>query len=155
MDTIEKMQLKERTSGTLLRLGWLMGIAAFVPMLLYIAYGAMAVAKLLYVLILIIVAMATAFLILLNEGFRNAFNAQSADFMPMVQKVYQGYSVLIYVFLILGIAFGILTVLLAVKEGNGKSSRKKIISSGCMMAFLVIAVIVYTATKSKVVGASV
>ena len=64
METIQKMQLKERVSGTLLRLGWLACIALFVPMLSYVMYAAMGVAKILYLVVLVIIILATAFLIL-------------------------------------------------------------------------------------------
>ena len=153
METIQSMQLKERICGTLLRLGWLVFIATIVPMLSYVMYAAMAIAKLLYFIVLVVIIMATAFLILLDEGFRNSLNAESADVLPLVQKVYQGYSSIIFIFVAIGIVLGVLTILLALKENNGKSSRKRIISSGVMMVLTVIGCIVYTATKSKVLGA--
>ena len=153
MDTLDKIQLKERICGTLLRLGWLAAIATLVPMLSYVAGATIVVFKALYMIILILIVLATAFLILLDEGFRNSFNSDSVDFMPMVQKVYQSYKAVIFVLLAIGIVLGVLTILLAVKENNGKSSKKRIISSSFMMAFTVLATIVYMATKSKVMGA--
>ncbi|MDE5755757.1 MAG: hypothetical protein K2I23_01555 [Clostridia bacterium] len=152
METIQNMQLKERISGTLLRLGWLVCIATFVPMLSYLMYAAFAVARILYLFVLVILILATAFLILLSEGFRNAFDSESVDVLPMIQSVYQNYSAIIYIFLVVGIALGVLTILLAIKENNGKSSRKKVILSGVMIALTVIGAIVYLATKSKVLG---
>ena len=153
METIQNIQLKERICGTLLRLGWLASIVLFVPMLSYVMYTAMGIAKILYLVVLVFIIVATAFLILLNEGFRNAFSAEATDVMPLVQKVYQSYSALIYILLAVVIVLGVLTLIFAIKEGNGKSSRKRIISSSLMMALAVIGVIVYTATKSKVLGA--
>lgn len=153
MDTLQKMQLKERTCGTLLRLGWLVSVVAFVPTLANIAYYTMSVARFLYLLILILVVLATFFLILLNEGFRNAFSAESVNIMPTVQKIYAGYSVLIYVLLAVGIVLGVLTLILAIKENNGKSSRKRIISGSVMTALVIVWTIVYAATKSNVMGA--
>ena len=153
METIQNMQLKERIGGTLLRLGWLAAIAVFVPMLSYVMYAAMAIAKVLYFIVMVVIIMATAFLILLDEGFRNSLNAESADMKPIVQQVYQSYSTVIYLLLAVAIVLGVLSILFAIKENNGKSSRRRTVSSGVMMVFAIIGCIVYTATKSKVLGA--
>ncbi|MDE6605343.1 MAG: hypothetical protein K2K85_04885 [Clostridia bacterium] len=152
METIQKMQIRERASGTLLRLGWLASIATFVPTLMYLMYGAIEIGRVLYLAMLALVALLTLFLILASEDFRNAFNAEGADVLPMVQKVYQSYSTLIYILLALGIVLAVLTILFAIKENNGKSSRRKIISSGCMTCVLILGSIVYFVTKSKVMG---
>lgn len=155
MENIQKMQIKERTSGTLLRLGWLASIATFVPILLYLMYGAIEVGKVLYLMILALVALLTLFVILASEDFRNAFNAEGADVLPMVQKVYQSYSALIYALMAAGLVLGILTIVLAVKENNGKSSRNKIISASFMMAMTLIGMILYVVTKSKIMEVAI
>ncbi|MDE6275882.1 MAG: hypothetical protein K2M75_05015 [Clostridia bacterium] len=153
METIQNMQLKERITGTLLRLSWLAAIVLFVPMLSYVMFAAMGIAKILYMVVLVIIIMATAFLILLDEGFRNALNAESADVMPIVRNVYQSYTTIIYILLAVCVVLGVLTIILAMKEHNGKSSRKRIISSSVMIVLALIGCIVYATTRSKVLGA--
>lgn len=155
MNVIEKLQFKERISGTLLRLSRLVALAVFTPALSYVTYGAIEIGRFLYLAALILIVLATMFLILLSEGFRETFNAEAADVLPLVQKVYASFEVLIFILFAVGLVLAALTILLALKENNGRASRNKIVSSCVVSVMLLIGVIIYAATKSKIMGEAV
>ncbi|MBD5085817.1 MAG: hypothetical protein HDT32_00315 [Clostridiales bacterium] len=152
---MNKIQLRERIGGTVLRLGWLLGIATFIPTLFYLLYYAFAVAQILYFAVLAILILATFFLILFNEGFRKAFDSQNVDVLPLVQKVYSAFSTVLPILFVAGLCFALASLVLSLKAKNGKVSFKRLLSSILLIVFLCIGLITYYATKSKIMGVSV
>lgn len=139
-----------------MRLGWLLGIATFIPTLFFFLYLTIAVAKLIFLFILILIAMVTLFLIFLNEGFRNAFNNMDiGDLIPLVQKVYTAFNALIPIFFFAGIALAVLSIFLSIKAKNGNNSFKRLLSSIGLIVFLVAGIISYYATNYTIMGIGV
>lgn len=155
MEKLQNMQVAKRLSGTLLRLGWLVSVAAFIPFLFFALNGAITVGRAFFVVILIVIAMVTLFLLLLNDEFRGLLtNSESVDLMPMVSRVYDFFSVLIYILLAAGVALGVSVILLSLKEKDGKASKNSIISAICMLVVLAIGFVSFLATKSQFSGVS-
>ncbi len=153
MKGLESLQLKDRVGGTALRIGWLIGIAAFVPTLFYILYSAMGYAKLIYFSALMLIVLATFFLILLNENFRKAFEAEVSDILPMAQKVFAAYNAIMPILLILGLTCAVVSIVFS--AGNGKQTRRRRVSAAMLIIFLVISAVTYYVAKPKLIGVSV
>ena len=152
---MDNIQLRERIGGTVLRLGWLLGIATFIPTLFYLLYYTFAIAQILYFAVLVLVILATFFLKLLNDGFRKMFDTQTVDLIPIIQKVYSAFNAVLPILFVAGIGFAIVSIILSLKAKNGKVSFKRLVSSIALIVFLCIGFITYYATKSKIMGASV
>jgi len=117
--TLFCLQAKNRLGGTMLRLGWLIAVCAFVPVLLYGMMFAMAFGAVLRIVILTMFVIITLGAILLNEKFLSLFHMENMEQAEViVQTTSAAYQTIMPIFLVLSVIFLI---------GNLLTERKKIV----------------------------
>ncbi|MDE6613964.1 MAG: hypothetical protein K2K24_00485, partial [Clostridia bacterium] len=105
--------------------------------------------------VLIIIAMLTLFLIFLNEGFRNAFNMDIGDLIPIVQKVYTAFNTVLPILFVAGIVLAVVSIVFSLKAKNGNVSFKRLLSSFGLIVFLCVGIISYYSSKYVIMGLGV
>ena len=137
-------QLQDRLCGTILRLNWIVALLTLVPFLFAILLVGAASMVVVYILIMICLVILSFGLLLLDEGFRNMFNADGLEQIePMVRSVVEAYRTFMPTLIVLCAIFSIGAILLLILK---KQSRKKVggIVSAVLCAIVVtIAACVY------------
>lgn len=139
--TFFRQQAKNRLSGTMLRLGWLIAVCAFVPVLLYGMMFAMAFGAVLRIVILTMFVIITLGAILLNEKFLSLFHMESMEQAEViVQTTSAAYQTIMPIFLVLSAIFLIGNLLIVCKSGTPQTGRlvSAILSTICTVVAAVI-----------------
>lgn len=142
-----RMQAENRLCGTLLRLGWLVALGAFVPVLLHGLFFGAALGYAMRALILVLFVLITFGAILLYESFRDLFRADGLEqLQALADKVTAAYQALMPVFLVLSVCFLALNIFFVHKNGAPKTGRlvSAVLSALCTA---IAALLYYTAVQ--------
>ena len=90
---LQQMQFKDRLCRTLLRINWLIAIAAMLPVLSKIFLGVATIGMAFYYLILIAVTIITLGLFLLNDSFRALYDVDLSGLQQLSDQIVQAYRI--------------------------------------------------------------
>lgn len=137
-----RLQTENRLGGTMLRLGWLIAVSAFVPALLYGVMFAMALGTVLRALILIMFVIITLGALLLNDKFLSLFRMESMEQAEaIVQTTAHAYQTIMPVFLVLSAVFLIGNLLIIRRSGTPQTGR--LVSAILSTAFTAVAAVIF------------
>ena len=137
-----RLQAKNRLCGTLLRLGWLIALGAFVPVLLHGLLFGVLYGYGLRALILVLFVLITFGAILAYDSFRDLFRADEVEQIgALTEQVVQAYRALMPLFLALSALFLVLNILFLHKNGAPKAAR--LVSAILSAAFTALAALLY------------
>lgn len=142
-NTLQQMQFKDRLCRTLLRVNWVIAIAAMLPVLSRIFVGVAFIGTALYLLVLIAITIMSFFLLLLNESFRALYNVDLNGLQELSDQLITVYQTAMPV--LIGACTIISAVLLFLILRNRDKAHKagRIVSVSLAVLLLLIAALLY------------
>lgn len=139
-----QMQFKERLSRTLLRLNWVVAVAAMLPVLSKIIVGVAVIGTGLYFLVLITITIMTLCVLLLNDKFRALYNTDKLDDLQhLSEKIIEAYKVAMPVLVSISLIMSAIILVLMLKKGEGEHKTGRIVSVATCVLFVLIATLIY------------
>lgn len=139
-----QMQFKERLSRTLLRLNWVVAVAAMLPVLSKIIVGVAVIGTGLYFLVLITITIMTLCVLLLNDKFRALYNTDKLDDLQYLsEKIIEAYKVAMPVLVSISLIMSAIILVLMLKKGEGEHKTGRIVSVAMCVLFVLIMTLIY------------
>ena len=140
---LQVTQFKDRLCRTLLRVNWMIAVAAMLPVLFKIFIGVVFIGTALYLLILIAVTMITLGLLLLNDSFRALYRVDLNGLQEVSDQIVEAYRILLPT--LAGICVVLSAIVLFVVFRNQDEARKtgKIVSVSLSVLVLLTALLLY------------
>lgn len=140
---MQQMQFKDRLCRTLLRINWLIAIAAILPVLLKIFIGVAAIGMAFYYLILIAVTIITLGLFLLNDSFRALYKINLDGLQELSNQVIQVYRIAQPVLAGICAFLSAIVLIVIVRNQDETHKTRKIVSVSLVVLIVLIATLVY------------
>ena len=141
--TLLQMQFKDRLCRTLLRINWLIAIAAILPVLLKIFIGVAAIGMAFYYLILIAVTIITLGLFLLNDSFRALYKINLDGLQELSNQVIQVYRIAQPVLAGICAFLSAIVLIVIIRNQDEAHKTRKIVSVSLSVLIVLIATLVY------------
>ena len=141
--TLQQMQFKDRLCRTLLRINWLIAIAAILPVLSKIFIGAAAIGMAFYYLILIAVTIITLGLFLLNDSFRALYKINLDGLQELSNQVIQVYRIAQPVLAGICAFLSAIVLIVIIRNQDEAHKTRKIVSVSLSVLIVLIATLVY------------
>ena len=141
--TLQQMQFKDRLCRTLLRINWLIAIAAILPVLLKIFIGVAAIGMAFYYLILIAVTIITLGLFLLNDSFRALYKINLDGLQELSNQVIQVYRIAQPVLAGICAFLSAIVLIVIIRNQDETHKTRKIVSVSLVVLIVLIATLVY------------
>lgn len=140
---MQQMQFKDRLCRTLLRINWLIAIAAILPVLLKIFIGVAAIGMAFYYLILIAVTIITLGLFLLNDSFRALYKINLDGLQELSNQVIQVYRIAQPVLAGICAFLSAIVLIVIIRNQDETHKTRKIVSVSLVVLIVLIATLVY------------
>lgn len=138
------LYFRNRFCGTLLRLGWLIAVAAALPFLLKLITGVAFIGMLLLWLLLIAITLVTFFVFLLSEQFRSLFGIDKFNQLAAASNnVTDAYSTLMPIILAAEFAVFAVLIVMLVKRPDALNRKGRIVSASLALAFTLISSVIF------------
>lgn len=141
--TLQQMQFKDRLCRTLLRINWLIAIAAILPVLLKIFIGVAAIGMAFYYLILIAVTIITLGLFLLNDSFRALYKINLDGLQELSNQVIQVYRIAQPVLAGICAFLSAIVLIVIIRNQDETHKTRKIVSVSLVVLIVLITTLVY------------
>ena len=141
--TLLQMQFKDRLCRTLLRINWLIAIAAILPVLSKIFIGVTAIGMAFYYLILIAVTIITLGLFLLNDSFRALYKINLDGLQELSNQVIQVYRIAQPVLAGICAFLSAIVLIVIIRNQDETHKTRKIVSVSLVVLIVLIATLVY------------
>lgn len=141
--TLQQMQFKDRLCRTLLRINWLIAIAAILPVLSKIFIDVAAIGMAFYYLILIAVTIITLGLFLLNDSFRALYKINLDGLQELSNQVIQVYRIAQPVLAGICAFLSAIVLIVIVRNQDETHKTRKIVSVSLVVLIVLIANLVY------------
>ena len=138
-----QMQFKDRLCRTLLRINWLIAIAAILPVLSKISIGVAAIGMAFYYLILIAVTIITLGLFLLNDSFRALYKINLDGLQELSNQVIQVYRIAQPVLAGICAFLSAIVLIVIIRNQDEAHKTRKIVSVSLSVLIVLIATLVY------------
>ena len=140
---MQQMQFKDRLCRTLLRINWLIAIAAILPVLSKICIGVAAIGMAFYYLILIAVTIITLGLFLLNDSFRALYKINLDGLQELSNQVIQVYRIAQPVLAGICAFLSAIVLIVIIRNQDEAHKTRKIVSVSLSVLIVLIATLVY------------
>ena len=140
---MQQMQFKDRLCRTLLRINWLIAIAAILPVLSKIFIGAAAIGMAFYYLILIAVTIITLGLFLLNDSFRALYKINLDGLQELSNQIIQVYRIAQPVLAGICAFLSAIVLIVIIRNQDETHKTRKIVSVSLVVLIVLIATLVY------------
>lgn len=140
---LQQMQFKDRLCRTLLRINWLIAIAAILPVLSKIFIGAAAIGMAFYYLILIAVTIITLGLFLLNDSFRALYKINLDGLQELSNQIIQVYRIAQPVLAGICAFLSAIVLIVIIRNQDEAHKTRKIVSVSLSVLIVLIATLVY------------
>ena len=140
---MQQMQFKDRLCRTLLRINWLIAIAAMLPVLSKIFIGASAIGLAFYYLILIAVTIITLGLFLLNDSFRALYKINLDGLQELSAQIVQAYRIAQPVLAGVCVFLSAIVLIVIIRNQDEAHKSKKIVSVLFAGLIVLIAALIY------------
>ena len=140
---LQQMQFKDRLCRTLLRINWLIAIAAILPVLSKIFIGAAAIGMAFYYLILIAVTIITLGLFLLNDSFRALYKINLDGLQELSNQIIQVYRIAQPVLAGICAFLSAIVLIVIIRNQDEAHKTRKIVSVSLSVVIVLIATLVY------------
>ena len=140
---MQQMQFKDRLCRTLLRINWLIAIAAILPVFSKIFIGVAAIGMAFYYLILIAVTIITLGLFLLNDSFRALYKINLDGLQELSNQVIQVYRIAQPVLAGICAFLSAIVLIVIVRNQDETHKTRKIVSVSLVVLIVLIANLVY------------
>lgn len=140
---MQQMQFKDRLCRTLLRINWLIAIAAMLPVLSKTFIGVAAIGMAFYYLILIAVTIITLGLFLLNASFRALYNVDLNVLQQLSDQIVQVYRIAQPVLAGICAFLSAIVLIVIVRNQDEVHKSRKIVSVSLSVLIVLIATLVY------------
>lgn len=137
------MQFKDRLCRTLLRINWLIAIAAILPVLSKIFIDVAAIGMAFYYLILIAVTIITLGLFLLNDSFRALYKINLDGLQELSNQVIQVYRIAQPVLAGICAFLSAIVLIVIIRNQDETHKTRKIVSVSLVVLIVLIATLVY------------
>ena len=141
--TLQQMQFKDRLCRTLLRINWLIAIAAILPVLSKIFIDVAAIGMAFYYLILIAVTIITLGLFLLNDSFRALYKINLDGLQELSNQVIQVYRIAQPVLAGICAFLSAIVLIVIIRNQDEAHKTRKIVSVSLSVLIVLIATLVY------------
>ena len=141
--TLQQMQFKDRLCRTLLRINWLIAIAAILSVLSKIFIGVAAIGMAFYYLILIAVTIITLGLFLLNDSFRALYKINLDGLQELSNQVIQVYRIAQPVLAGICAFLSAIVLIVIIRNQDETHKTRKIVSVSLVVLIVLIATLVY------------
>ena len=138
-----QMQFKDRLCRTLLRINWLIAIAAILPVLSEIFIGVAAIGMAFYYLILIAVTIITLGLFLLNDSFRALYKINLDGLQELSNQIIQVYRIAQPVLAGICAFLSAIVLIVIIRNQDEAHKTRKIVSVSLSVLIVLIATLVY------------
>ena len=140
---MQQMQFKDRLCRTLLRINWLIAIAAILPVLSKIFIGVAVIGMAFYYLILIAVTIITLGLFLLNDSFRALYKINLDGLQELSNQIIQVYRIAQPVLAGICAFLSAIVLIVIVRNQDEAHKTRKIVSVSLSVLIVLIATLVY------------
>ena len=140
---LQQMQFKDRLCRTLLRINWLIAIAAILPVLSKIFIGVAVIGMAFYYLILIAVTIITLGLFLLNDSFRALYKINLDGLQELSNQIIQVYRIAQPVLAGICAFLSAIVLIVIVRNQDEAHKTRKIVSVSLSVLIVLIATLVY------------
>ncbi len=140
---MQQMQFKDRLCRTLLRINWLIAIAAILPVLSKIFIDVAAIGMAFYYLILIAVTIITLGLFLLNDSFRALYKINLDGLQELSNQVIQVYRIAQPVLAGICAFLSAIVLIVIIRNQDETHKTRKIVSVSLVVLIVLIATLVY------------
>lgn len=140
---MQQMQFKDRLCQTLLRINWLIAIAAILPVLSKIFIDVAAIGMAFYYLILIAVTIITLGLFLLNDSFRALYKINLDGLQELSNQVIQVYRIAQPVLAGICAFLSAIVLIVIIRNQDETHKTRKIVSVSLVVLIVLIATLVY------------
>ena len=140
---MQQMQFKDRLCRTLLRINWLIAIAAILPVLAKIFIGVAAIGMAFYYLILIAVTIITLGLFLLNDSFRALYKINLDGLQELSNQIIQVYRIAQPVLAGICAFLSAIVLIVIIRNQDEAHKTRKIVSVSLSVLIVLIATLVY------------
>lgn len=140
---LQQMQFKDRLCRTLLRINWLIAIAAILPVLSKIFIDVAAIGMAFYYLILIAVTIITLGLFLLNDSFRALYKINLDGLQEFSNQVIQVYRIAQPVLAGICAFLSAIVLIVIIRNQDEMHKTRKIVSVSLVVLIVLIATLVY------------
>lgn len=138
------LYFRNRFCGTLLRLGWLIAVAAALPFLLKLITGVAFIGMLLLWLLLIAITLVTFFVFLLSEQFRSLFGIDKFNQLAAASNnVTDAYGTIMPIILAAEFAVFAVLIVMLVKRPDALNRKGRIVSASLALAFTLISSVIF------------
>lgn len=141
--TLQQMQFKDRLCRTLLRINWLIAIAAILPVLSKIFIDVAAIGMAFYYLILIAVTIITLGLFLLNDSFRALYKINLEGLQELSNQIIQVYRIAQPVLAGICAFLSAIVLIVIIRNQDEAHKTRKIVSVSLSVLIVLIATLVY------------
>ena len=140
---LQQMQFKDRLCRTLLRINWLIAIAAILPVLSKIFIDVAAIGMAFYYLILIAVTIITLGLFLLNDSFRALYKINLEGLQELSNQIIQVYRIAQPVLAGICAFLSAIVLIVIIRNQDEAHKTRKIVSVSLSVLIVLIATLVY------------
>lgn len=140
---LQQMQFKDRLCRTLLRINWLIAIAAILPVLSKIFIDVAAIGMAFYYLILIAVTIITLGLFLLNDSFRALYKINLDGLQELSNQIIQVYRIAQPVLAGICAFLSAIVLIVIIRNQDEAHKTRKIVSVSLSVLIVLIATLVY------------
>ena len=140
---MQQMQFKDRLCRTLLRINWLIAIAAILPVLSKIFIDVAAIGMAFYYLILIAVTIITLGLFLLNDSFRALYKINLDGLQELSNQIIQVYRIAQPVLAGICAFLSAIVLIVIIRNQDETHKTRKIVSVSLVVLIVLIATLVY------------
>lgn len=140
---MQQMQFKDRLCRTLLRINWLIAIAAILPVLSKIFIDVAAIGMAFYYLILIAVTIITLGLFLLNDSFRALYKINLDGLQELSNQIIQVYRIAQPVLAGICAFLSAIVLIVIIRNQDEAHKTRKIVSVSLSVLIVLIATLVY------------
>ena len=140
---LQQMQFKDRLCRTLLRINWLIAIAAILPVLSKIFIGVATIGMAFYYLILIAVTIITLGLFLLNDSFRALYKINLDGLQELSNQIIQVYRIAQPVLAGICAFLSAIVLIVIIRNQDEAHKTRKIVSVSLSVLIVLIATLVY------------
>ena len=140
---LQQMQFKDRLCRTLLRINWLIAIAAILPVLSKIFIDVAAIGMAFYYLILIAVTIITLGLFLLNDSFRALYKINLDGLQELSNQIIQVYRIAQPVLAGICAFLSAIVLIVIIRNQDEMHKTRKIVSVSLSVLIVLIATLVY------------
>lgn len=140
---LQQMQFKDRLCRTLLRINWLIAIAAILPVLSKIFIDVAAIGMAFYYLILIAVTIITLGLFLLNDSFRALYKINLDGLQELSNQIIQVYRIAQPVLAGICAFLSAIVLIVIIRNQDEAHKTRKIVSVSLVVLIVLIATLVY------------